>query len=172
MNYYSKDRSLLSALIIGVLMVLPVLVVLAQLSTAAETGSSASSGKVLIVSNVKKPDDPVIMKITQMLRKEGDYVKLGAGTNLKGMQANKYGAIIIINFLEDKMKDRKVEVFADENVQKRVVLLNAIGDYLSPDKTQASSRTVKAEKIASDIVERTKAILSNHGVTQVETFHE
>jgi hypothetical protein len=129
---------------------------------AAEAGDKISARNVLIVSNKKKFNDPVILKAAQMLREQGNYVKLGVGTNLQGMQPNKYGAIIIINFIEDKSKDRSVEAFADESVQKRIVLLNAVGDYLASDNNQASSRKVKSEKIALvEIVEKTKTVLAS-----------
>lgn len=162
MSYYLNYRFLCGILIIGLLLVCPLFFASAERKIAAETVDKNFSGKVLLVSNKKKFNEPVILKVTQMLEKEGNYVKLAIGTNLKGTQANKYGAIIIINFIEDKRKDRSVQVFADESVQKKIVLLNLVGDYLSPGKEQTSSKTVKSEKIAFDIVEKTKIILSNH----------
>lgn len=146
--------------IAGLLLVCSIFFAVAGIKLSAQTGGKNFSDKVLIVSNINKPDDPVILKVTQMLKKKGYYVKLGFATNLKRMQAGKYGAIIIVNFIDDKAKERSVEVFADESVQKRIVLLNAVGDYLSPGEGQESSKTVKAEKIAFDIVEKTKIILS------------
>ncbi|MCB4791896.1 MAG: hypothetical protein LHV68_08410 [Elusimicrobia bacterium] len=128
---------------------------------AIEKGDKKPSGKVLIFSNLYRPNDPVILKVAEMLKKDGNYVKLGSGATLRDMQANKYGAIVIINFIEITTKERSIKVFADENVQKKIVLLNAVGDYLSPGKGRTGSKTVKSEKIAFDIVEKTKVILSN-----------
>jgi hypothetical protein len=148
-------------LIIGFLLGCPLFHAAAELKMVVETGDKNSSANVLIVANKKKFNDPVILKVTRMLRKEGMHVQLATGTNLKGIRANKYGAIIIINFIEDKRNDRSIEIFADERVQKKIVLFNAVGDYLTSDKDRASSKTEKSEKIALEIIERTKIILSN-----------
>ncbi len=136
------------------------LMIAAGHNTAAGTEGNNRSSRVLIVSNKAKTNDPVIIKVAQELKNEGKYVKIAYGASLKGMKANSYGAIIIVNFIEDKNKDRSVRVFADESVQKRIVLLNAIGDYLSQDKGQKDSTTAKSDKIAAEIVEKTKTVLS------------
>jgi hypothetical protein len=161
MRYYSNNRSLYSIVFISLLLACPIFFAASQLKMAAEAGDKISARNVLIVSNKKKFNDPVILKVAQTLRGEGNYVKLGFGTSLQGMKPDKYGAIIIINFIEDKSKDRSVEVFADESVQKKIVLLNAVGDYLASDNNQTSSRTVKSEKIALEVVEKTKIILAS-----------
>jgi len=161
MRYYSNNRSLYSIIFISLLLACPVFFAASQLKMSAEAGDKISARNVLIVSNKKKFNDPVILKVAQTLRGEGNYVKFGFGTNLDGMQPNRYGVIIIINFIEDKSKDRSVEVFADESVQKRVVLLNAVGDYLATDNNQASSRIIKSEKIALELVEKTKIVLAS-----------
>ena len=161
MSKYTNYKYIYGRLIIGFLMVCALLAASGDNKLSAEAGGRGPSGKVLIVSNKNKPEDPVILKIVKMLRKERNYVKLGIGTNLKGVQTDNYGAIIIINFIEDKTKDRSVNIFADKSAQKKIVLLNAVGDYLSPGKGQAGSKTIKADKIAFDIVEKTKIILSN-----------
>ena len=153
MSYYPKY------MIIGLILVCTLCFTAPESKLAAKTTGKNYSGKVLIVSNLYRPDDPVILKAAQMLRNEGNYVKLATGTNLKNMQANKYGAIVIINFIEITTKDRSVEVFADESVQKKIVLLNAVGDYLSPGKGQTSTKMEKSEKIAFDIVEKAKIVL-------------
>ena len=153
------NRKYMNYMIIGLLLACALFFAAAQREMTAETAGKNPSGKVLIVSNKNKPDVPVILKITQTLRDEGKDVKLATGTNLKGLQANKYGVIIIINFIEDKRKDRSVKVFAVKSVQKKIVLLNAVGDYLAQDKDQTGSKTEKSEKIAFDIVEKAKTIL-------------
>lgn len=157
---YMNYRQLCGMLITGILHVCPIYVSAAGLGMTDAAGDVDYSAKVLIVSNKNKLNDPVILKVKQILETDGNYVKLATGTNLEGMQANQYGAIIIVNFVEDKNKDRSVEVQADESVQKRIVLLNAVGDYLASDKNQASSKIEKSNKIASEIIEKTKIILS------------
>jgi hypothetical protein len=161
MKSYTNSRSLCGGFIVGLLLMCPLDFAAAEAKTGLETGGSNSPGKVLIMSNKKKSNDPVILKVTQMLQKEGNYVKLVTGTTLKSSQAMKYGAIVIINFIEYKMGDGSIRIFAGESVQKRIVLFNAVGDYLTPDKNQARSIPAKAEKIASEIVERVNTILSN-----------
>lgn len=126
---------------------------------ASAAQNEAYRGKVLIVSNSARLDDSVLLKVTQMLRKEGNYVRISSGTTLEGMQAEKYGAVIIFNLIADKRKDRSVKIFADDSVQKKIVLFNGVGDYLTPDINRPGSRTVKSEKIASDIVKKTRIIL-------------
>lgn len=161
MNYYPNHRFIYGMLISGLLLFCFLFFSAAGREISAETEIKKTYGRVLIVANKNKLNDPVILKVTQRLENEGNYVKFAVGTNLKGLQADKYGAIIIINFIEDKNKDRSVEVFADKSVQKKIVLLNAIGDYLTPSKGRITSKTATAERIAVDIVEKTNIILSN-----------
>jgi hypothetical protein len=158
MNKYLNNRSFLSVLITALLLFCFIHFVKAARNRAADMPTAA---KVLIVSNIARPDDPVILKVAQMLRKEGDYVNLETGTDLAGMRPDEYGAIIVINFVSDNGEDKSIKVFADESAQKKIVLLNAVGDYLAPDNGSARPITVKVEMIASEIVERTNTVLSN-----------
>lgn len=145
-----KKRSFYSLLVVGLLAACSIFYAIAEFTMPTEAGIRNPPGRVLIVVNKNKLNDPLITKVAQILKKEGNYVKLGFGTSLKGMCANTFGAIVIINFIEDKSKDRSVEVFADESAQKKIVLLNLIGAYSAPDK------------IAFDLVERTKVVLLKH----------
>lgn len=167
---YISNRSFYRLPIISLLMLSPLSYAVAGQGAAVDTGRKKAYGKVLVVSNADKKNDPVIVKVVQMLRKEGNYVKLGIGTNLKGMKPGRYGAIIVINFVEARAKDRKLEIFADESVQKRIVLLNLVGDYLSSVKGQPDSKAVRSEEIAFNVVERTKAVLLKYGGPQTGIY--
>ncbi|MCB4791564.1 MAG: hypothetical protein LHV68_06710 [Elusimicrobia bacterium] len=123
----------------------------------AEETSSRQNKNVLIVSNKARPDDAVILQITELLKKEGCVVASTATKSLKNGLARKYGAIVVLNFVASKKRLGSVKVFLDRDNQKKLVLFNAVGeDYLG---SLAGQKTEKAGKIASRIVEKVREIL-------------
>ncbi|MGA2089915.1 MAG: hypothetical protein ABSH12_00445 [Endomicrobiales bacterium] len=145
--------------LIAFLCAYPVLYVTAELTAVAGGGSYHASARVLIVTSKKKLSDPLIIRVSNELRKQGHSVTLSSRTSLRGVQAHTYGAIIIINFVDTTKKDKSIEVFADEGVQKKIVLFNAVGDYLSMAHGQTLSQSAAREKIVFDILARTNTVL-------------
>jgi|GEM_PF-3398490 len=145
-------RNLLSSTVV-------VLLLLAGGRAIAEAGVSAK--KVLVFANKRNFNDPVISKVVDTLKKEGCAVKLESGKKLHGVSASKYGAIVIFNFIDRGQKDRGVKVYADENVQKKIALFNAVGsDYLEPDRGSGETKEIKIEKLAAEIVDKVQEVLS------------
>jgi len=128
--------------------------------TAGESG--ATNGKnVLVFSNKGGFGDPVISRVIDGLKSEGLTVTLRSGKTLKGASAKKYGAVIIFNFVEKNRADRGVKVFADENLQKKIILFNAVGgDYLAPAANSSETKETKAGKLAGEIIEKANAVLA------------
>ena len=128
---------------------------------AAGTGYKAVAKNVLVFSNKGRFDDPVVSWVIYGLNNEGLTVTLRSGKTLKGASAKKYGAVIIFNFVEKNRAERGVKVFADENLQKKIILFNAVGDdYLAPAAGTSETKETRAEKLAEEIIGKTKAVLS------------
>ena len=122
---------------------------------------AGASGNVLVFINKNKFSDPVVIKVVEGLKKEGYFVKLESGRKLKTANARKYGAIVLFNFIEKGSKDRSVKVFVDENTQKKIVLLNAVGnDYLTPAEGSSETRESRVDNLSIGIVDRVKTVLA------------
>jgi len=97
------------------------------LIAAGVNAANLAGKKVLIVAGQDRLSDPVVSKINGLLRKEGVSVKLSAKSDLKGADAGAYNAVFIVNPVKRGKTERDVTVFADESVQKKIVLFNAVG---------------------------------------------
>ena len=114
----------------------------------------------MVYLNKRNAGDPVVSRVVDSLKKEGCVVTLGTGMKLHSVSISKYNAIVVFNFLAKGQTDKSIKVYAGEDVQKRIVLFNAVGsDYLEPDKSSGETREVKAEKLAEKIVDNVKEVL-------------
>lgn len=121
----------------------------------SRTKGKYSSKKVLIVSAKKDFQDPVISKVITILKKEGCYILLNDISRLNSSLAQKFGAIVIINKTKANQKDNQIKVFLDEQQQKKIVLLNAEGEYWKSGKID------NTDKIASNIIEKIHIIFKS-----------
>lgn len=132
------------------------LAVLACAFVAAGRGAVNLSGKkVLIIAGKDRLSDPVISKINVLLRKDGVTVKVSSKGDLKGADAGAYNAVFIVNPVRQGKTERSVTVFADESVQKKIVLFNAVGSRYWVRKEGDES-----VKLAKALFERIKEVLN------------
>ncbi|MDD5686911.1 MAG: hypothetical protein PHE88_03645 [Elusimicrobia bacterium] len=126
----------------------------AGLSTLESSiGDDNSSGKVIIISNKSGFTDPVISQVVNILQKEGCYVLLNDIKELNNSIAKKYDAIVIINKTKTNQKDNQVKIFLDEQQQKKIVLLNAVGN-----EYWKSNKIDNTDKIVNKIIEKVHII--------------
>lgn len=127
---------------------------------AAEAAGKGQDGVLLVMSEYR-PHDPVATRVIALLRKDRLPVKLAVSTSLEGLSPEKYGAIIVMNFIDNGRADRPVRVFGVESVQRRIILFNAVGkDYLGQAGTPLATKNRSAARIALGIREHVNAVLS------------
>ncbi|MDD5687743.1 MAG: hypothetical protein PHE88_07935 [Elusimicrobia bacterium] len=127
--------------------------------TDKEIGDKNSLNKVLIVSEKDGFKDPVISKIIDMLKKDGDYLLISKLKNINDNITKKYGAVVIVNSVKQGQKGRSVKVFLSEQEQKKIILFNAVGpEYWKSNvnKTEVDN----SGKIANTIVAKVRLLLS------------
>jgi hypothetical protein len=134
------------------------LAVLACAFIAAGGGAANLSGKkVLIIAGKDRLSDPVVSKINGLLREEGVTVKISNKSDLKGADAGAYNAVFIVNPIRQGKTERSVTVFADESVQKKIVLFNAVGS-----RYWVTKEGDKSIKLAGSLFEKIKEVLENN----------
>lgn len=113
---------------------------------------------ILVAAGKPRLKDPVISKVIKDLKNEGYKIDTTTKTSLRGVRTRKYSAIILVNSVSDEKSNTGIRVFLDESQQKKVVLLNAIGDryWISPDTATLLS---DINRISSSVEEKTKALL-------------
>lgn len=127
----------------------------------SELAAAAGAKKVLVFVNQRNNNDLLVSSVVEMLKKEGCAVKLESGKKLHGNSVSRYGAIVLFNFLVKNEENKSVKVYADENVQKKIVLFNAVGsDYLEPDRSSGETKEIKTKKLTEKIVENVREVLS------------
>ncbi|MEW6556355.1 MAG: hypothetical protein AB1349_03270 [Elusimicrobiota bacterium] len=132
-----------------------------------EFGNKTSSKRVLIVSEKSRFSDPVISKVIGMLLKDGCYILLSNTKKLTDAKTQEFGAVILVNEVKPKQKSRRVKVFLSQQEQKKIILLNAVGnDYWKGSGGGGDSvgkQIDNSGKIANSLVTKVRQFLKKMG---------
>jgi len=138
------------------------LIMLSCVFAAAAAGDAAYAGKkVLIVAGKDRLNDPVISKVKELLINDGVSIRSSGNSELKGAQAGAYDAVFIVNPVKRGTAERSVRIFADENVQKKIVLFNAVGGgYWLGKKDASGKESDESGQIAASLTEKIINVLA------------
>lgn len=126
-------------------------------------GDETSSKKVLIASDATNYKKEVVTKVVDALVKDGCFVKVIGLDDLKTVNSDQFGAVVIVNpFLYSNIDPRADDyIKANPEAKKKIILFVTAGrelaeQYFSVDAVTGASVMETADSKANEIVSLVK----------------